>query len=67
MTTSWVVAADGAHSTARHLVGTKLEGSFQGERFILGDCDAEHDLDRGIDVHRLLARGHSDYDADAGR
>jgi 2-polyprenyl-6-methoxyphenol hydroxylase-like FAD-dependent oxidoreductase len=45
VTTSWVVAADGAHSTARHLVGTKLEGSFQGERFILGDCDAEHDLD----------------------
>ena len=44
-TTAWVVAADGAHSTVRHLVGTKLAGSFKGERFILGDCDAEHDLD----------------------
>jgi len=43
--TSWVIAADGAHSTVRHLVGTKLQGSFQGERFILGDCDAEHDMD----------------------
>ena len=45
LTTSWVVAADGAHSTVRHLIGTKLEGSFKGERFILGDCDAEHDMD----------------------
>jgi 2-polyprenyl-6-methoxyphenol hydroxylase-like FAD-dependent oxidoreductase len=45
VTTSWVVAADGAHSTVRHLVGTKLQGSFQGERFILGDCDAEHQMD----------------------
>ncbi|WP_051574372.1 FAD-dependent monooxygenase [Mycobacterium sp. URHB0044] len=42
--TSWVVGADGAHSAARHLVGTRLRGSFKGERFILGDCDAEHDL-----------------------
>ncbi len=45
VTTSWVVAADGAHSTVRHLVGTKLQGSFKGERFILGDCDAQHDMD----------------------
>jgi 2-polyprenyl-6-methoxyphenol hydroxylase-like FAD-dependent oxidoreductase len=45
VTTSWVVGADGAHSTVRHLVGTKLQGSFQGERFILGDCDAEHQMD----------------------
>ena len=45
VTTSWVVAADGAHSTVRHLVGTELQGSFKGERFILGDCDAEHEMD----------------------
>ncbi|WP_123029132.1 FAD-dependent monooxygenase [Mycolicibacterium stellerae] len=45
VTTSWVVGADGAHSTVRHLVGTKLQGSFKGELFILGDCDAEHDMD----------------------
>ena len=43
--TSWVVGADGGHSTTRHLVGTKLAGSFKGERFILGDCDAEHHMD----------------------
>ena len=55
------------HSTVRHLVGTKLEGSFKGERFILGDCEAEHDLDSTNHVHRLLARGHGDCDADAGR
>jgi 2-polyprenyl-6-methoxyphenol hydroxylase-like FAD-dependent oxidoreductase len=45
VTTSWVVAADGAHSTLRHLVGMRLQGSFEGERFILGDCEAEHDMD----------------------
>lgn len=43
--TSWVVGCDGSHSTVRHLLGTKLEGSFKGERFMLGDCDATHDLD----------------------
>lgn len=45
VTTSYVVAADGAHSTVRHLLDTRLDGSFKGERFILGDCDAEHDMD----------------------
>jgi 2-polyprenyl-6-methoxyphenol hydroxylase-like FAD-dependent oxidoreductase len=40
----WVVGADGGHSRVRHLVGTRLQGSFQGERFILGDCDVESDL-----------------------
>lgn len=43
--TSWVIGADGGHSTTRHLVGAKLAGSFQGERFLMGDVDAEHDLD----------------------
>ncbi|WP_408632426.1 FAD-dependent monooxygenase [Mycobacterium heidelbergense] len=33
---SWVIGADGAHSTVRKLVGTKLAGSFVGERFLLG-------------------------------
>ena len=42
---SWVIGTDGGHSTVRHLVGTKLAGSFQGERFILGDVEAEHSLD----------------------
>jgi 2-polyprenyl-6-methoxyphenol hydroxylase-like FAD-dependent oxidoreductase len=44
ITTSWVIGTDGGHSTIRHLVGTKLEGSFKGERFILGDVEAEHHL-----------------------
>ncbi|MBB5160497.1 FAD-dependent monooxygenase [Mycobacterium sp. AZCC_0083] len=42
--TPWVIGADGSHSTVRHLVGARLAGSFKGERFILGDCDADSDL-----------------------
>ncbi len=41
----WVIGADGAHSAVRKMVGTKLAGSFVGERFLLGDVDAEHSLD----------------------
>ena len=39
--TSWVIGTDGGHSIVRHLVGTKLQGSFKGERFILGDVEVE--------------------------
>lgn len=42
---AWVVGADGAHSTVRHLVGGKLEGTFVGERFLLGDVEVVHDYD----------------------
>jgi 2-polyprenyl-6-methoxyphenol hydroxylase-like FAD-dependent oxidoreductase len=42
---SWVIGADGGHSAVRKMVGTKLAGSFVGERFLLGDVDAEHSLD----------------------
>jgi len=42
---SWVIGADGGHSAVRKLVGTKLAGSFVGERFLLADVDAEHSLD----------------------
>jgi 2-polyprenyl-6-methoxyphenol hydroxylase-like FAD-dependent oxidoreductase len=42
---SWVIGADGGHSVVRKMVGTKLAGSFVGERFLLGDVDAEHSLD----------------------
>ena len=45
LSVAWVVGADGAHSTVRHLLGTQLEGVFVGERFLLGDVDAEHHLD----------------------
>jgi 2-polyprenyl-6-methoxyphenol hydroxylase-like FAD-dependent oxidoreductase len=42
---SWVIGADGAHSAVRKMVGTKLAGTFVGERFLLGDVDCEHSLD----------------------
>jgi 2-polyprenyl-6-methoxyphenol hydroxylase-like FAD-dependent oxidoreductase len=45
VTASWVIGADGAHSTVRKMLGTKLAGSFVGERFLLGDVDAQHNLD----------------------
>ena len=48
-TADWVIGTDGAHSTVRHLVGDKLEGTFVGEHFLLGDVlvdsDDEHTLD----------------------
>ena len=45
-TTRWIVGTDGGHSTVRAGTGQKLEGSFKGERFLLGDVDAECDLPR---------------------
>jgi 2-polyprenyl-6-methoxyphenol hydroxylase-like FAD-dependent oxidoreductase len=45
-TTGWVVGTDGSHSTVRAQTGQRLEGSFVGERFLLGDVDADHDLPR---------------------
>jgi 2-polyprenyl-6-methoxyphenol hydroxylase-like FAD-dependent oxidoreductase len=41
----WVIGADGGHSRVRKMVGTKLAGSFVGERFMLGDVVCEHSLD----------------------
>jgi 2-polyprenyl-6-methoxyphenol hydroxylase-like FAD-dependent oxidoreductase len=43
--TSWVIGADGSHSCVRRLVGTTLQGSFKGERFILGDVEVEPHFD----------------------
>lgn len=43
--TSWVLGTDGGHSSVRRLVGTKLQGSFNGERFILGDVEVEPHFD----------------------
>ena len=45
VSTSWVIGSDGGHSMVRKVVGTKLAGSFVGERFLLADVDAEHQLD----------------------
>jgi 2-polyprenyl-6-methoxyphenol hydroxylase-like FAD-dependent oxidoreductase len=44
---SWIAGTDGSHSAVRSAVGMRLEGSFKGERFLLGDVEAEYDLDRG--------------------
>jgi 2-polyprenyl-6-methoxyphenol hydroxylase-like FAD-dependent oxidoreductase len=43
--TPWVIGTDGGHSSVRHLVGTRLQGSFKGERFILGDVEVEPRFD----------------------
>jgi 2-polyprenyl-6-methoxyphenol hydroxylase-like FAD-dependent oxidoreductase len=42
----WIAGTDGARSTVRAQVGTTLEGSFEGERFLLGDVEADYDLPR---------------------
>jgi 2-polyprenyl-6-methoxyphenol hydroxylase-like FAD-dependent oxidoreductase len=44
VSTSWLVGADGGHSQARKLVGSALAGKFQGEQFLMGDVNADHDL-----------------------
>ena len=54
--TSWVIGTDGAHSTVRRLVGTKLEGCFEGERVLLGDVDVEHSLDPNA-MHTFFSPG----------
>jgi 2-polyprenyl-6-methoxyphenol hydroxylase-like FAD-dependent oxidoreductase len=54
VSTSWVIGADGAHIAVRRLVGTKLAGSFVGERFLLGDVDAKHQVDLDS-MHTLFA------------
>jgi 2-polyprenyl-6-methoxyphenol hydroxylase-like FAD-dependent oxidoreductase len=41
-----VVGTDGSHSTIRHACGTRLEGTFKGERFLLADVEAEYELPR---------------------
>jgi 2-polyprenyl-6-methoxyphenol hydroxylase-like FAD-dependent oxidoreductase len=38
----FLVGADGARSTVRHLMGQQLGGSFAGEDVLLGDVDADH-------------------------
>ena len=54
--TGWVVGTDGSHSTVRAQTGQKLEGSFKGERFLLGDVDAEYDLPRDR-MHSFFGTG----------
>jgi 2-polyprenyl-6-methoxyphenol hydroxylase-like FAD-dependent oxidoreductase len=42
----WIVGADGAHSTTRQLVGTRLAGSFHGQHFLMADVDVDTLLSR---------------------
>ncbi len=38
---SYVVGADGGHSTVRAQMGLELEGTFEGETFVIADVEAE--------------------------
>jgi 2-polyprenyl-6-methoxyphenol hydroxylase-like FAD-dependent oxidoreductase len=51
----WIVGTDGSHSTVREGLGLRLEGSFKGETFLLGDVEADHDLDRST-MHTFFSR-----------
>jgi 2-polyprenyl-6-methoxyphenol hydroxylase-like FAD-dependent oxidoreductase len=42
----WLLGTDGGHSAVRGAIGQRLEGSFKGERFLMGDVEASNDLDR---------------------
>ncbi len=45
LSADFVIGADGARSTVRHLIGEHLQGKFAGERFLMGDVDADHGLE----------------------
>lgn len=43
---AWLVGTDGAKGAVRHSLGLKLEGVFKGERFLMGDVDADYAHDK---------------------
>lgn len=43
----WLAGTEGAHGDVRHATGQTLEGGFKGERFLMGDVDADFAYDRG--------------------
>lgn len=47
--TPWLFGCDGAHSTARHLLGFEFEGAQYDESFLLADVQVQSQLD----VHRI--------------
>ncbi|HEV7648485.1 MAG TPA: FAD-dependent monooxygenase [Actinophytocola sp.] len=49
----WVVGTDGAHSTVRSAVGTRIEGVFQGQHFLFADVAARTEL--STDTIRMFA------------
>ena len=40
----WIIGADGARSVVRAQTGQELAGSFHGERFVIGDVEANFDV-----------------------
>jgi 2-polyprenyl-6-methoxyphenol hydroxylase-like FAD-dependent oxidoreductase len=52
----YLVGTDGARSTVRHGMGQRLEGSFAGEDFLLGDVEGEHHYD-GSQFHTFFSPG----------
>jgi 2-polyprenyl-6-methoxyphenol hydroxylase-like FAD-dependent oxidoreductase len=55
-TALYLAGADGGGSSVRRLAGTGLAGSFTGERFVLGDVEAETGLDRHV-IHTFAVKG----------
>jgi 2-polyprenyl-6-methoxyphenol hydroxylase-like FAD-dependent oxidoreductase len=55
----WVIGADGAHSAVRRLTGRHLDGSFEGEHYLMGDTEAEYDLDHDVMYMYLPGDGGS--------
>lgn len=53
---SWVVGADGAHSTVRDLLGLPFEGVPYADRFVVADVDAKTDLAPG-EIHAWTREG----------
>jgi 2-polyprenyl-6-methoxyphenol hydroxylase-like FAD-dependent oxidoreductase len=55
---AFIAGTDGSRSRVREVVGTQLEGSFKGERFLLGDVEADDALDRAA-MHMFFSpAGH---------
>lgn len=52
----WIIGTDGSRSTVRAQTGQQLQGSFKGERFLLGDVDADHHLSRDR-MHSFFGAG----------
>jgi 2-polyprenyl-6-methoxyphenol hydroxylase-like FAD-dependent oxidoreductase len=54
----YLVGADGARSTVRHLSGQQLDGSFAGEDVLLGDVEADHHYTRSR-FHAFFSPGQT--------
>jgi 2-polyprenyl-6-methoxyphenol hydroxylase-like FAD-dependent oxidoreductase len=52
----YLVGTDGARSAVRRQMGQRLEGSFVGEDFLLGDVEGDHDYDRS-EFHTFFSPG----------